>query len=383
MKKKRSPNTSTRSRSLPVPIETVPAASTFAVPGAPGIFHALWLFTFFIHLLCVNSVLGGSLLGALSLAAGDRRWKVAELFVSINSWAISLAITFGVAPLLFVQLLYGRFFYSATVLVAWFWLSMLVMLAAGYYLNYVAKFRFAAGKTADLAVWGAAALFLGVTAVQVAVSLLNLWPERWAAVATNPLMAFRGKEFGPRLVHFVLAALIFAGLVLAWLSVRRPPEKGDEQPFRDRATFGMRVALVAALFQIGDGLWMLGAMPRQALRLWMRQGILGVIPLLLGIVFSFVLIAFLVAAQDASSHPKRVRHSLEVFGATMLVMVLMRHHLRDVYHDAAKMSQPVVANDEWGGALMFLGAFVLCVGLAVYAVVRAVKDRPADGEKTA
>jgi len=38
---------------------------------------------------------------------------------------------------------------------------------------------------------------------------------------------------------------------------------------------------------------------------------------------------------------------------------------------------------QWGALALFLVVFVLCVGLTVYAVVRAVKDRPAQGEQAA
>ncbi|MCK6682598.1 MAG: hypothetical protein L6R30_09295 [Thermoanaerobaculia bacterium] len=366
-----------------MPVETVPAESVFPVPGAPAVVHALWLLTFFLHLVFVNSGVGGSLLGGLSTLVSGRGWKVAELFVELNSWAISLAITFGVAPLLFVQLLYGRFFYTASALLPWIWLGMLLMMAAAYYLNYIAKFRFAAGKGAGLAVWGSALLFLGVTAIQVAVNLLHLHPELWTTVATDPMAAFRYGEFRARFLHFVLAALIFAGILLAWISVRRPEKGLDPLALKARAAFGMRVALVATLFQIADGLWLLGAMPRQVLRLWMRQGVLEVLPLLLSIILSFGLLAFLVAAQDPMANPKRVRNALEFFGATMIVMVGMRHQLRNLYHEAAKAADPVQSRAEWGGFLLFALTFALCLGLTIYAVVRSVKDRPPEGEPVA
>ena len=63
--------------------------------------------------------------------------------MEVNSWAISFAITFGIAPLLFIQVLFGRFFYTATVLVAWAWLGML---GKGDFINFIG-IAFLAGVT--------------------------------------------------------------------------------------------------------------------------------------------------------------------------------------------------------------------------------------------
>jgi hypothetical protein len=72
--------------------------------------------TFFLHLLCVNAALGGVLVWALGNATlrPEARRRTALYFANVVSWAVSLAITFAIAPLLFLQTLFGRFFYSAT-----------------------------------------------------------------------------------------------------------------------------------------------------------------------------------------------------------------------------------------------------------------------------
>ena len=73
----------------------------------------------------VNVVLGSSILGTIASFDPDRTFGrgVARFFAEVNTWAIALTITFGIAPLLFLQVLHGRLFYSATVILAPAWLE--------------------------------------------------------------------------------------------------------------------------------------------------------------------------------------------------------------------------------------------------------------------
>src|SRR5512140_1075383 len=98
-----------------MPASLIPAVDAAPIPGPAWLFHGLLGATFLVHLLLVNAVLGGTLLAAAAQAVGKRLRPAAVLFVEMNTWTISLAITFGVAPLLFLQLLYGRYFYTATI----------------------------------------------------------------------------------------------------------------------------------------------------------------------------------------------------------------------------------------------------------------------------
>ena len=46
---------------------------------------------------------------------------------------VAVGVNLGVVPLLFVQLAYHRVFYPATILMAWFWLGIIVLLIPAYY----------------------------------------------------------------------------------------------------------------------------------------------------------------------------------------------------------------------------------------------------------
>jgi len=361
----------------------IPALDPAPLPGPPWLFHLLWLVTFTVHLLFVNTVLGGTLLAALYPASRKGGRETRTLLVEVNSWTISLAVTFGIAPLLFMQVILGRFFYSATILVAWAWLGLLGLLMVGYYLNYVAKFRLRAGRDAGLAIWLAAVCFLGIAVIQVVISLLHMQPDRWAAVAASGWAALADPTFVPRLLHFVLAALSMAGALLAWVAVRRAGRGGDAETNRAMAGFGIRAALIATVLQLADGFWLLLALPEGVLRAFMRGGAATMVPLTLGILAGLGLLVLLAQIHDPLAQPTRVRRVAELLVGTIVLMIVTRHQVRDLYLAAHRAGEQVVVATQWGALALFLVVFLLCVGLTIYAVVRALRDRPAPGEQAA
>ena len=46
-----------------MPVNLIPAIDPAPLPGPPWLFHALWLVTFLVHLVFVNMVMGGMMVG--------------------------------------------------------------------------------------------------------------------------------------------------------------------------------------------------------------------------------------------------------------------------------------------------------------------------------
>lgn len=361
----------------------IPALDPAPLPGPPWLFHVLWVVTFLLHLLFVNAVLGGALLGAAASWAGEKQRRTASFFAELNSWAISLAITFGIAPLLFMQVLYGRFFYTATVLVAWGWLSMLGLLTVAYYLNYVVKARLRAGGSAPVLYTVEALLFVAIAAIQVAVNLLHMQPGRWAEVSRQAWGVLSDPAFLPRTLHFVLAAVSVAGLVLARWMLRRAAAGEPAEALRSPAAFGVKAALWATVLQVVDGFWLLLALPQPVMKGLMRGGAATMVPLTLSILAGLGLLVVLSQVRDPLEDGKKVRHALEMVLGAVILMVVTRHQVRSLYLAVAgPQPQPAVAT-QWGAFALFLACFLLCLGLSAWAVVRAMKDRPGPGEEAA
>ncbi len=365
-----------------MPGSPIPALDPAPLPGPPWLFHALWLLTFFVHLVFMNVVLGGTILAAV-VGTRDIGRDTRAFFVETSSWAISLAITFGIAPLLFLQVLFGRFFYSATILVGWYWLGLLGLLTVAYYLNYVAKHRLSDGRPVSLVLWIEAVLLVVIAAIQVAVNLLQLQPGRWAAVAAGPLAAFRDPSFPPRFLHFVLAAVSLAAALLAFAAVRRATAGFEASLCRDMARFGVATALYATVAQVVVGIWLLLVLPGDVLRAFMSGGAATMIPLTLAVLAALGLVVVLARIRDPLESPKLVRHAAELIVGAMVAMVITRHQLRGYYLAPARATESVAVRAQWDAFALFLVVFVLCVGLTVWAVARSLRDRPAPGEKGA
>jgi hypothetical protein len=359
--------------------DLIPALDPAPVPGPPALLVVLWITTFFLHLLAVNAALGGALFSVLlppSMPGASRR-AAALFFAEINSWALSLAITFAIAPLLFMQVLYGRFFYTASVLVAPVWLGLLLLLMLAYYLNWIAKFRLRAGKDASAVLALSATFFLVIAAIQTAVHLISLQPLLWSVLVSHPSLVVGDATFVPRLFHFVLAAVSMAAVLPAAF----PAGLGDAAPAAAR--FGLFTALVLTGAQFAVGLWLLLALPRAVLSGLMTGGWGSLAPLGLGLLTGLALLGLLVRAVGAPGNVRLARVVLGHFAAAALFMIVTRHQVRDLYLAGARATERLVVAPQWGVLALFLAVFVLCAGLSAWALFRAATDRPGPGEAAA
>ena len=115
----------------------IPLADPLPQPAPAWLLWALLQLTFFLHLLAMNVVLGGSIL-ALHWRLSRRtdsatpRAEVVAAFARALPVAVAAAVTFGVAPLLFVQVLYGRVFFTSSILMAWWWLAVVPLVVFAY-----------------------------------------------------------------------------------------------------------------------------------------------------------------------------------------------------------------------------------------------------------
>lgn len=360
----------------------LPGADPTAIPGPVWLFQVLLVFTFFLHLLFLNLTLGGTLLAAVSqIAAGGRendcRTALARRLMGINAYGISLTITTGIAPLLFVQLLYQRFFYSATILIGSAWFLLVVLLATGYYAAYAYKFRGAPARGSGGTVWLtlSAVTFLLVAMVHVAVNLIHSQPERWAAVADRPWSVLADPVFFPRLVHFVLAGIGLSALLVSWWAARQAAAGRDLQTNTEIAKLAWKWTLWTLLLQIVDGFVLLLVLPRPVLLGLMQGGAVTLVPLTLSILLALGLFMMLARVSDPVQKRATVTGTLAAMVLTVAVMAVTRHQLRDVYLEPSRLPAGPEVAPQWGNFTLF--ALLLMAGLATvaYMVRRVLADR--------
>ncbi len=338
------------------PAPGIPAPGAFT--GPEWLVHGVWQLTLFIHVALVGLVLGGALLGAIAGfvpvagSAQDRR-TIARFFVRVNTWALPLGVTFAVAPLIFVQLALGHFFYTAAVLLAPFWIGLLGILALVYAAQITARRALAESPAprvrAALLVQAVAAA--AIAAIQVSMGLLHREPGLWAAAVDHRAALLTAPGWAPRLLHALFAAVAVAGAALAFASRRMTVEAGTR---RSIARFGFAAVLAAIAAQLATGLWLLLALPRPSLVAVMRAGPAILVPLVFGLLLTFGALAIVAVALVAGpeARPRAARTTLEHVGATLALMVVLRHGMRLLLLRPFRDGEPGWEAD--GSALVFL-----------------------------
>ena len=362
-------------------IDLIPALDAAGLPGPPWLFHFLLVFTFFLHLIFMNLTLGGTLMAFVANLKGggrdgDANTVLATRLMGVNTYAISLAITTGVAPLLFVQVLYQQYFYAGTILLGWIWFGMLVLLLIGYYAAYLHK-KFRGG-------WlGVSALtFFLIAMIHVAVHLVHVQPDKWPAFDAGALTVLSDATYWPRLVHFVLAAVTFAALVAAWWAVRRARAGADVELNTTIATTAWRWALWATVLQIVDGFILTFVLPREVLLGFMRGGAATMVPFTISILLGIGLLVMLAKASNPVNRPGLVSGVLGTLILTVAVMSITRHQVRVLYLEPFTSQFEATVVSQWGNFILF--AVLLVIGLATVAwMIRRVLTSPAEGDEAA
>ena len=123
------------------PFALVPIPDTLQVPW--GWFQLLLVITLFLHLILMNIMLGTGVIAFINhFRSADDSNPLCHKISRILPFALAFTVNFGIAPLLFVQVLYGNFLYTSSVLMAVFWMGVIGLLIVGYYAAYLYKYKY-------------------------------------------------------------------------------------------------------------------------------------------------------------------------------------------------------------------------------------------------
>jgi hypothetical protein len=361
-------------------LPAIPALDPTPLPAPAWLFQVLLLLTFFIHILFLNVTLGGAVIGTVHglLAKGPEApgRRLGRLLVSLLPASVSFTVTTGVAPLLFVQLLYGQVFYAATVLVAWLWLGIVPLVVVGYYAVYLYKFEVGApgGRTAWLGVAGAC--FVAVALVQTLVNVLQLTPPRWEAVATAVGAVVQDPTVLPRYLHFLLASLAVAGIFLAVVAVERASRTPD--PFFGwLARRGVLWALVATGLQMADGFWLLFSLPRELLIALVGGQSWPTVHLALGMGLGFLTLILLSGLREPQRQRAVLRLTAGVLCVTVFAMIGLRDVVRAMYLSPLVRLRELPRATQADVTILFFVVFVLGLATVAWMVRSVLRERRA------
>ena len=156
------------------------------IPTYPVIFMALGVLTFALHIFAVQLMLGASSLTIFGSFSSNPYWRrLASAMVDVAKVAVSVAVVVGVAPLLFVQVIYDPFWYTSNVLSAQWVIGFIAILSVAYLLMY--RYYFANYGSKDPArtprcrwtMLASIALMLVVGFIMHVLTSEMLYPEQW------------------------------------------------------------------------------------------------------------------------------------------------------------------------------------------------------------
>jgi len=287
-----------------------------------------------------------------------------------NTFMIAFTINFGVAPLLFLQVLYGNFFYSSSILMAVYWLSVIFLLITAYYAAYIYKFNFERLARNRNYAAGLSALFLLITGFFYTNNMtLMLVPVSWTRYFTNPsgtILNLSEPTLFPRFFHFVIASIAVSGLYIAITWQRK---KKDGISHSDiNITRGMKYFTYATLVQFCVGIWFLISLPRDIMFLFMGGDI----------VHSAVFIAGLVAGITALvfGFVKKVWPAAWAIIINIIFMVILRDMVRTAYLKPYFAVEKLKTIYQYSPMIMFLAAMIASTVIIIYIIRCALQVKP-------
>ena len=347
------------------PASLVPTPDAIPVPW--GWFYILLMVTFLLHLLAMSAMLGGGIIAFLTSLRSKDEPLIAREISYKWPYTIAFAVNMGVAPLLFIQVLYGQFIYSSSVLMAVFWLSIVGLLILAYYSAYMYDFRFDRLGPSRIYFLGFSVLIMLVIAFFFTNNMtLMMQPERWAAYFENrqgTILNLSDPILLPRYLHFVVGSVAVAGLFLVVISRFNFIKTEVDKKFL--VTQGLKYYTHATLIQILIGIWFLFSLPNRITTLFMGGSAYGTLLLCVGVLL--VLFALF------SAFKARPTQAIAATFLLLVVMILIRDLVRTAYLSPYFSLSELTVDTQYSPLIFFLVVFLLGLGLLAYMIKLAVR----------
>lgn len=325
--------------------------------------QAFLLLTTFLHMLAMNVTLGTGFIAFVGPLTGWGDVAASRSLARTIPYSLALTINFGVAPLLFLQTLYGQFFYTSTVLMAVYWLSIVLLIIISYYLVYIYNYQFAnIGHQSLLLAIPVAAFFLVAFFYVNNISIMQNpagWP-RYFSGQSGMLLNLADPTMLPRYLHAIFSALAVGGLSLAILSDRDKGLGALEKTGRIDA--GCKWFTYSTVINFGIGFWFLGSLPAGIIITSVPSGLAFYLLIILAAAATFI------AAISAMTG--RIYRAAGWTAGVILLMVMAREILRSSYlRDYINLAELKV-NPEYGPLMIFLVVLVLGIWLVWWMLKR-------------
>lgn len=351
-----------------------PLVDPIPLPAPVWLFKLLHTVTLALHFSAVYFLVGG-LACATWWALRGKRTNDATLINASGIVAhrlpvvMGFVINLGIPPLLFTQVLYGRALYTSSVLIGAWWIGVIFMVIASYYLLYRMARKHEAGQPAGWTglVASVLVLLVGHTYSQNMTLMLRptAWPDLYAQDALGTTFPADDPTTLLRFAFMMAGGLGMGAIGLAWLGAHESVHAGAAAMLRRASSRCLALFTVVQIFlgiaafhaqpvAVQSALWE-SASYRGAAYGWLALS--GVL-ILLGVV------AMTRAAQRTLVWPGLMALIMLL---NVLCVVVFRDGIRDVTLRLAGYEvwdRAVVAN--WSTIGVFLVLFVAAGGMLAW-----------------
>jgi hypothetical protein len=351
----------------------IPSLDPNPLPAPYWVFKLLLLVTFFLHILAMNFMLGGAVLALAARWRSGNHHNGNRIFFDVAKKLPSLlpaTITLGIAPLLFVQVLYGQFLYTSSIIMAWPWFLVLVFLTIAYYGFYFVSFQTEErpGRAGGVMLLSVVLIFI-IGFVYSNNLTLSQTPSRWAAkYFADPAgwnLNLSEPTLLPRFLHFFTAAVAVGGLLLVLIALAK--WKRDNEYARYVFQFGGKAFMYATMAQILVGIWFLASLPRDMRMLFLGDNSLATILLVLGVAGAMGSILIMAEALRDENVRLAAWYVSGITGVVILNMSVMRDMLRGAYLKPYFHPEQFIVKTQWTVFPLFLVLFI--VGVILWVVM--------------
>jgi hypothetical protein len=351
---------------------TIPLPDPLALPGPPGLLAGLLHATLLVHLVAMNLLLGGGILGLKWRLFGSpedapHRREALALYVRAAPWLMAATVSLGVAPLLFLQVLHGTLFFTSAILMGGPWLAVIPLLTLAYLgIDLLALRIPPTSPAAKVIAVAVVSLLVVVAYVYTSNMSLMIRPEAFLdRYRADPrgLLPPTDVALIPRFLHSLLSAVAVAAVALALVGAGRRALSPQASAWA--LGRGLTWFFSATTLNLGVGLWFLLALPRSTL-----QRLAGVHPwattlLATTIVLSLGLLGMAALSLKSTSPERSARHLAVLLALMLVVMVLLRDQVRGAAVASAGLLGEERCAAQWGPMAVF--AVTLGLGLATVA----------------
>jgi hypothetical protein len=362
----------------------LPEPDPIPLPAPYWLLKFLLVLTFILHIIAMNFALGGGFIAGITDLIG--RKKSNQFHTNLSSSlskmlpiATAFTITLGIAPLLFLQVLYGQYFYTSSIIMAWPWLAVILLLIIGYYGYYIYQFNFE--KLSGIRAWivlGSAILFAIIGLIYTNNLVLMLTPEKWAQkYFANP----HGTNFNfddptviPRYLHFLVASISVAGLLVLIYGLGKISK--DEKYGRWAIKYGGLWFVFGTIVQYAVGIWFLLSLKKEFILLYMGENTLATIVFGLSVLLSLIsLILILLSFNAPNPKPLAIGGIVALF-LTIAGMSIMRDILRHAYLENYFKPEQFDVQLQLSVLIVFAVVFIAGLITVGYMLSKVLKLKP-------